>query len=447
MSADEKEQAIRVFRGAADVLVSTEAGGEGRNLQFANVLINYDLPWNPMKVEQRIGRLDRIGQTRPVEIYNLVYEGTLEQRIVQVLQDRIKLFEESVGSLDPILGEVEKDIEKLAMTAGAASFADRFEAYAEDLGQRVKEARLLEETLADFVMDRASFRKDEADRLLGREALARPKDLEQLVRLALDYLGGSLVDHSDGGTVINLSPRLAARTGFGKTSRRGVFEPSVAVHMDDLDLFAFGHPVIDRLLAELRDLPSAAVGARESVDVPSGLWIEVLWRVKAHMVVNEGMLIRHLISESGEVQSSTLTQLPLADRPISVPVPDWAPMAIGVSQSLFKDEFAERRAALELRFREIREDRLRRSDRIYDSRRARLHYQIAQAEEWLEARESNNPSEKDRRILPARRGLLTRDRERLTEVDGERLLKREELLAQRLDIRGEVLSAAIVVGV
>jgi superfamily II DNA or RNA helicase len=446
MSADEKEQAIRVFRGAADVLVSTEAGGEGRNLQFANVLINYDLPWNPMKVEQRIGRLDRIGQTRPVEIYNLVYQDTLEERIVQVLQDRIKLFEESVGSLDPILGDVEKSIEKLVMTAGAASFAEDFEAYAKDLGRRVKEARLLEETLADFVMDRASFRKDEADRLLGRDALARPKDLEQLIRLALDYLGGSLVDHSDGGMVINLSPRLAARTGFGKTSRRGVFDPSVAVHMDELDLFAFGHPVVDRLLAELRDLPSAAVGARESSDVPAGLWIEVLWRVKAHMVVNEGILIRHLINESGKVHSSNLTKLPLSDRPISVPVPAWAPSAIRASETTFKSEFAERRSELETRFHDIREERLRRSDRIYDSRRARLRYQITQAEEWIAARESGEASERDRRVLPARRGLLARDRERLAQVDEERQIKREELLAQRLDIRGEVLSAALVVG-
>jgi hypothetical protein len=315
------------------------------------------------------------------------------------------------------------------------------------LGQRVTEARLLEETLADFIMDRASFRKDEADRLLGRDALARPADLEQLIRLALDYLGGSLVDHSEGGMVINLSPRLAARIGVSKASRRGVFDPSVAVHMDEVDLFAFGHPVVDRLLAELRALPSAAVGARESNDVPPGLWIEVIWRVKAQMIVNEGILIRHLMNESGQVRSATLTELPLSDRAISFTAPDWAATAIHVSQTTFDSEFAERRAELELRFRDIREDRLRRSDRIYDSRRARLRYQIEQAEEWIEARESSYTSERDLRVLPARRGLLARDRERLAQVDEERQLKREELLAQRLDIRGEVLSAAIVVGV
>src|SRR3546814_9557025 len=67
LKAEEKEEAIRKFRADRQVLISTEAGGEGRNLQFAHVLINYDLPWNPMKVEQRIGRLDRIGQKKRSE--------------------------------------------------------------------------------------------------------------------------------------------------------------------------------------------------------------------------------------------------------------------------------------------------------------------------------------------------------------------------------------------
>ena len=108
MSIDEKEAAIRAFRGTAQILISTEAGGEGRNLQFAHRIINYDLPWNPMKVEQRIGRLDRIGQKHPVFIYNLACEGTVEDHVLDVLDTRIRLFTESVGSLDPILGDVER---------------------------------------------------------------------------------------------------------------------------------------------------------------------------------------------------------------------------------------------------------------------------------------------------------------------------------------------------
>ena len=78
LKAEEKEEAIRKFRVDHQVLISTEAGGEGRNLQFAHVLINYDLPWNPMKVEQRIGRIDRIGQKHAVTIFNMSTLGTIE---------------------------------------------------------------------------------------------------------------------------------------------------------------------------------------------------------------------------------------------------------------------------------------------------------------------------------------------------------------------------------
>ena len=105
----EKDRAVASFRDGdgPQLLISSEAGGEGRNLQFSHMLVNYDLPWNPMKVEQRIGRIDRIGQKKPVSIFNLSTTGTVEERVLHVLSERIGLFEETVGGLDPILGDVE----------------------------------------------------------------------------------------------------------------------------------------------------------------------------------------------------------------------------------------------------------------------------------------------------------------------------------------------------
>lgn len=85
MRRKEKEEAIKEFAKSARVLVSTESGGEGRNLQFCNVLINYDLPWNPMRIEQRIGRIHRVGQKRDVYIYNLSAKDTIEARILELL--------------------------------------------------------------------------------------------------------------------------------------------------------------------------------------------------------------------------------------------------------------------------------------------------------------------------------------------------------------------------
>jgi len=105
-STPERDKRIAQFKADdTSVLIATRAGSEGRNLQFCNVLVNYDLPWNPMIVEQRIGRLHRIGQKREVHIVNLAAAGTIESYILQLLDRKIKLFELVVGELDLILGE------------------------------------------------------------------------------------------------------------------------------------------------------------------------------------------------------------------------------------------------------------------------------------------------------------------------------------------------------
>ncbi len=93
------------FRRRGGVLVLTHSGTEGRNLQFCHRLVNFDLPWNPMEIEQRIGRLHRLGQQQPVSIYNLVQSGTLQEHLLRVLQEKLNLFELVVGETGLILGE------------------------------------------------------------------------------------------------------------------------------------------------------------------------------------------------------------------------------------------------------------------------------------------------------------------------------------------------------
>ncbi|MBD1378821.1 DEAD/DEAH box helicase [Metabacillus arenae] len=96
-----------LFKNRAQVLIATEAGGEGINLQFCNHIINYDLPWNPMRLEQRIGRIHRLGQERDVHIYNMATKGTVEEHILKLLYEKINLFEKVIGELDEILTKLE----------------------------------------------------------------------------------------------------------------------------------------------------------------------------------------------------------------------------------------------------------------------------------------------------------------------------------------------------
>ncbi len=109
LTAAEKDDAIRRFREGTRVLLSTEAGGEGRNLQFARNVINYDLPWNPMRLEQRIGRVYRLGQTRDVRVYNFAARDTVEGYVLELLTQKIRMFELVIGEMEMILGAIEHE--------------------------------------------------------------------------------------------------------------------------------------------------------------------------------------------------------------------------------------------------------------------------------------------------------------------------------------------------
>ncbi|MFR9709543.1 DEAD/DEAH box helicase [Paenibacillus sp. MB22_1] len=108
MNRGKKDWMMDLFRGRAQVMIATEAGGEGINLQFCHQMINFDLPWNPMRVEQRIGRVHRLGQTNDVHIYNLSTKGTIEEHILHLLHEKINMFEMVIGHLDVILERFEK---------------------------------------------------------------------------------------------------------------------------------------------------------------------------------------------------------------------------------------------------------------------------------------------------------------------------------------------------
>ncbi len=161
MSGPEKDQAVEELRNEVPVMLATDVGGEGRNLQFANVLVNYDLPWNPMKIEQRIGRLHRIGQVREVRVFSLCARGSAEERILDVLDRRIQLFELVIGEVDLILGraldEKEFDARIYDIYERGRSEAEVAAGF-EELADELAAARGQYENVKAF--DEALFRRD-----------------------------------------------------------------------------------------------------------------------------------------------------------------------------------------------------------------------------------------------------------------------------------------------
>src|SRR6266511_2073302 len=136
MEAAEKDKVVDDFRESKQIMIAIEAAGEGRNLQFVHVMFNYDLPWNPRKIEQRIGRLDRIGQRSPVQIFNFSIAGTIEERVLQVLHQRINIFESTIGALDPILESIEDDVRKVMFGTGG-DIEQRFQHFEQRVAERV----------------------------------------------------------------------------------------------------------------------------------------------------------------------------------------------------------------------------------------------------------------------------------------------------------------------
>jgi len=147
MDAETRLSVQQQFRDTVQILVSSEAGGEGLNLQFCHIVVNYDLPWNPMRIEQRIGRIDRIGQTRPVEAYNFILEDSVEYRVHEVLVDKLEtiLQEFGIDKLGDVLDSSGDDLDTESlvkeMILHPERADDRLQAFLDDVRHKARAAQ------------------------------------------------------------------------------------------------------------------------------------------------------------------------------------------------------------------------------------------------------------------------------------------------------------------
>lgn len=180
MNMRQKKVAIEAFRADKQVLICTDSGSEGLNLQFAHVLINYDLPWNPMRVEQRIGRVHRIGQESDVVILNLALKDTIEDYVLEVLYDKIRLFEVAIGEMDLILSNMTttesldaKILEVIAAAKDHKEVKEKLQQVSRDLERSKKTA----EDIRHF--DEAIFSEMDLGTTQGADAPDEEADLDK----------------------------------------------------------------------------------------------------------------------------------------------------------------------------------------------------------------------------------------------------------------------------
>jgi SNF2 family DNA or RNA helicase len=261
MDKNEKDRAVESFRTSEtfSVLISTEIGGEGRNFQFCRILVNYDLPWNPMRLEQRIGRLDRIGQkSREIYIYNFFIEGTIETDIIFALDKRIHLFEESIGQLEPIIGNIEKDLRDIVFSLDDGKKRKSINEFNRKLDEEVKRAQEIEMQLDDLMIDKKSFQMDGL--ITSIESCDDVKLSHNELFLLAKYFFDLDHDHYGHFEVIPFNESInEVRMDIGQSlanysdyevqdSYYGTFDLNHAQNKEEIDFFALGHPAINSII-------------------------------------------------------------------------------------------------------------------------------------------------------------------------------------------------------
>ncbi len=247
LSADAMENAIVEFKTKTEILICTEAGGEGRNLQFANVLFNYDLPWSPLKIEQRIGRIHRFGQKDNVFIFNFASKDTVAERILEVLTNKIRLFEESIGSSDELLGAIEDELDFnssfMKFVTGNKSKTEM----EEEFDNRIKIAKkgfemlgalvtpkLIDFNLQDYyshTLEERSFNNTHLEEFVSRFTKIFPEEA--------------------GLQLLRKNPQINEIDSPQYKGKYGTFDSELALQNDSLEFLAFGHPLIDKSVSYL----------------------------------------------------------------------------------------------------------------------------------------------------------------------------------------------------
>ncbi len=261
LSPERRDIEVAQFRlpdGPA-VLLSTESGGEGRNFEFCHRLVLYDLPWNPAVVEQRIGRLDRIGSSLPTETVYFRPPRGFGQALVG-LYEAIGLFEESLGGLVRELRHVAREVERVALSGTGEVAPAVFEAVlneAREASDRVQQAAYHE-------LHRDPYKEEMAEGILARVPVELDALIEDVVLRAASRFGfrveslspsRSWIVEFGSEALIDHLPHVQAGASFS-----GTFDRETAVDDEGLDFFASGHPLVEGILAELAEGPRGRVG-------------------------------------------------------------------------------------------------------------------------------------------------------------------------------------------
>lgn len=264
MKLEERVEAEKIFQHEKQIMVATEAAGEGINLQFCHLMINYDIPWNPNRLEQRMGRVHRYGQQKDVYIFNLVAEDTREGKVLTKLFKKLEEIRNAVGSdkVFDVIGDVfyGKNLYQLILDAVAS--ARTMDEIIAELDITVDDAyiaqvkEVLGESLATRHIDYTRI-KEMAEK--AKEFRLIPEYVEEFFRRALRAAGGKFRTRDDGTVVVDVIPsqirkiadEMDMKNKYGsilKSYPRITFDKEVAFKNPEIEFVSFGHPLFEAVL-------------------------------------------------------------------------------------------------------------------------------------------------------------------------------------------------------
>ena len=304
MSLEERIKAEKVFRDETEIMVATEAAGEGINLQFCHIMINYDIPWNPNRLEQRMGRIHRYGQQRDVYIFNLVAANTREGEVLLRLFDKLDEIKSKLGSdrVFDVIGDVLYGKNLYQLILDAAMNAKSMDEILKELDIRVDEnyiskiKNILGESLAtryiDYTRIREMAEKAKENRLI-------PEYVEEFFKKAFKMAGGRYRELKDGFLAIDSIPyeirKIAEETTFKnrfgilmKRYPKVTFDREVAFKHPEVEFLSFGHPLLEALLEWVERNFSDLARRGAVFKDPSGVYNGLIWFYIGEVVDGRG---------------------------------------------------------------------------------------------------------------------------------------------------------------
>ncbi len=252
-----KRTSQRLFRDHPQVrfLVSTEAGGEGINLQFCHICVNYDLPWNPMRVEQRVGRVYRYGQKKVVQVYNFFNQGTIEEKVQTYFENRLRRAAEAIAQVtgeDPedikgtLNGQLEVEIDPTKIYQRALVEGDLNKQTQQEIAEAVERAkRAYEIATQSLFRDVSSYSFDSYQRELATDI-----SLSDLKAFTERFLSKHRRQLQQKGPLLEfLVPDALKPHKLPERYRTATFERTLAIERPDVEFLALGHPFVDAMLS------------------------------------------------------------------------------------------------------------------------------------------------------------------------------------------------------